>query len=46
MGGVKARGIERMEETPLVADARGQGSSDRENGKGRGEGFEIIKRCL
>ena len=39
-------GIERTEETVVVIDGWGQGSWDRENGRGSGEGergFKIIK---
>ena len=36
MSGVKAPGIERMEETSVVIDGRGQGSCDREKGRDTG----------
>ena len=36
MGGVKAPGIDRKEETPVVVDGRGQGSWDREKGRDTG----------
>ena len=36
MGGVKAPGIERKKETPVVVDGRGRGSCDREKGRDTG----------
>ena len=33
MGGVKAPGIERKEDTPVVVDGRGQGFWDTEKGR-------------